>query len=172
MAEWVSAVAAFGALVAAVFAGIVAWRLYKIEDDRERQAQARQISAWISVKLDGESGPYGIELTNGSLAPVYDVTVRAKDSYGVSQPQLDLRVLPPGRFFAERVDTKYHWAYPDPAEEVGYPLRPVAKSSKWRVERITFRDSANVGWGRDAAGVLRPDANASDRFSRPRVGAD
>ncbi|WP_427885475.1 hypothetical protein ACQHIV_24535 [Kribbella sp. GL6] len=154
MAEWVSALAALGALVAAVFAGIAAWRLYKIEDDRELQAQARQVSAWISVKLDGENAPYGIEFTNGSLAPVYDVTVLANDSNGVRQDKLDLTVLPPGRYFAEKIKASYHWAYPDPVEEVGYPLRPVAKSTKWRVEQLTFRDSANVAWTRDAAGVL------------------
>ncbi|GAA3092848.1 hypothetical protein JOF29_007029 [Kribbella aluminosa] len=155
MAEWVSALAALGALVAAVFAGIAAWRLYKIEDDREQRAQARQVSAWISVKLDDQDEPYGIELTNGSLAPVYDVTIRSTNRNGVEQPALNLTVLPPGRFFAERAESKYHWDHPDPADDFSCPLRPVARTDKWQVRELIFRDSANVTWDRDAAGVLR-----------------
>jgi hypothetical protein len=161
VAEWVSAVAALGALGAAVYAGIAAWRLYRIESARDgaadaerRQLQARQVSAWVAVAVEEESvRSSGIEIINGSSAPVYDLAIQVNGETGAAQHPLTLTVLPPGRFFAAK-DPTYHWTFPDPAEAIGLSLRPVAKSTKWRVEHLKFRDSANVHWTRDADGVL------------------
>jgi hypothetical protein len=87
---WIQAGATVALLVAAVIAGVLASRIYKIESARDRRyAEERQkdqaslVSAWVerrdSALLLGEgaAGPgHFLILKNASVLPVYDVSVR------------------------------------------------------------------------------------------------
>lgn len=156
VAEWVSALATVGALIAAVYAGKVARNLFDLETKRDdavhqlqRQEQARQVSAWAVV--DPDEGTSGIEIVNSSSSPVYDVEIQATKSDGSTAPPLDLALLPPGRFYSTAGVERFYWSIPDPSDS---PLRPVSKTDGWRVQQLTFRDSANIRWTRHASGHL------------------
>jgi hypothetical protein len=133
--------------------------LYGVESRRDldaererRRGQGRQISAWVVVGV-GDNGTIketGVEIVNGSTAPVYDVEIQVNGRDGDPQPTLKLTVLPPGRFYSAKHPV-YHWTFPKPSDE---PMRPVTKKPEWRVERLSFRDSANALWARDATGML------------------
>lgn len=174
VADWVNALAAIGALGAAIYAGLVARHLYEIESNRDlaasterRREQATAISAWVSVTAE-ENYTAGVEIINVSPAPVYDVRIEVNDRNGTPLRPLTLTVLPPGRFFAS-TDDKYGWSFPNPSEAVGKPLRPVARSNNWRVQQLSFRDSADVHWARDADGTLTEVAAAATAQSPSRT---
>jgi hypothetical protein len=78
---WISAVASVGALIFAALAAIAAYRLFKVETERDsrqgdeerRARQAHAVSAWYA--LDAERRLYGCHLRNASDSPVYDVAI-------------------------------------------------------------------------------------------------
>jgi hypothetical protein len=70
------------------------------------------------------------------------------------QPRLDVTALPPSWFFVEKIPNNLHWVCLDHIEKFEAPVRPVAKSNRWRVEETTIRDSANVEWRRDVTSAL------------------
>lgn len=76
--SWISALTAVGALVAAVWAGLTAKRLYVIESHRDedqaflrRSAAAQLVSAWPAVllKSEGTTKSFGLVIFNGGSTP-------------------------------------------------------------------------------------------------------
>ncbi|MGL3198227.1 MULTISPECIES: hypothetical protein [Curtobacterium] len=162
--EGLSAVATAGALVAAVYAGLQARRLYRIESDRDEEAraaarasQATKVSAWAATRIrTGGRVLFGVVVRNSSDDPVYDVQVTC---HGFSSPRVaTLQCVPPGEYFvANTVDegSSAEWDYPKPVREVvGDPLRPFTISDAKGVDAITFRDNTGAGWHRAARGEL------------------
>lgn len=94
------------AAIAAIVAGIIAYRVYKIESGRDQQAalntrraQASQIAAWYGL---GESDKWGGFLRSRSELPVYNVVISfnhlVSDASGeiFSIYSVVMSVLPPG----------------------------------------------------------------------------
>jgi hypothetical protein len=89
--NWLTAIATWGALVAAVFAGVTAKRLYDADRERdlkaavaERSRQASQVVGWaswtnysrVALKLpEGGTSRVNLAVRNASGVPVYDVSV-------------------------------------------------------------------------------------------------
>lgn len=170
-AEWLNAWATVGALLAAVGAGFAGWMVYRIEADRDRTSaevaaasQAREVSSWAAVTLTEETiKKSGVVVMNASRSPVYEVSIRLIDQRG-DRSRLRLHVLPPGSFFTARGGKYAGWFLPDFLDSLSGTLRPVMMSDKWRVTELTFRDTANNYWRRDALGKLdgpiaRPSSN-------------
>lgn len=161
--EGLSAVATACALIAAVYAGLQARRLYGIESGRDEQAreaerkrQASQVSAWAATRIKTrERVTFGVVIRNSSDDPVYDVQV---ECHGFTTPRVpNLQCVPPGEFFVANVvedDSEAQWDYPKPRGEIRDPLRPFTISDARGVDAITFRDNTGAGWHRAARGEL------------------
>jgi hypothetical protein len=155
-------VAAFFALLA----GLVAYRLYRVESRRDNLAlklqsqrddealrwQASVCAAWYGNE-DGQGGTFveqimtgglGVYLINGSSVPIYDVLVGfhyPKDPVDeLPRGQLALQILPPGT----------HFRKPPP----GVAVTPEGDAIlNFKVD-MTFRDSTNRRWRRKTTGEL------------------
>ncbi|WP_172592125.1 hypothetical protein [Subtercola boreus] len=150
---WLAALTSVGALVAAVFAGVAAWRVARIEQQRDRRAQAVAVSAWASQHTADGRGTVGIHLLNTSGAPVTDVVVSFVDADGSPYAPLRLRILPPGSYFVQQKrSSPYKWGFPEPAAD---SLVAIMKSGTWRVDSLGFVDQGHVGWLRGSSGALR-----------------
>lgn len=164
-AEWVSAIASVGALLAAVVAGYAAWRLYRVESERDKVAawrrlseQARLVPAWIAVVVDDEGrvASTGLMVVNRAESPIFDIRISATDKESdLIRTPAKMAMLPPGRYFVARQGAPFTWAYADSADSVEGVIRPVTKTDKWRVDQLEFVDSGNVAWSRDRHGRLR-----------------
>jgi hypothetical protein len=151
--EWLAALASVGALVAAVFAGLAAWRVARIEQQRDCRAQAVAISAWATQRVVDGHPTVGIHLLNTSAAPVTDVAVGFTDADGSPYTPLRLRILPPGAYFVQQKrSSPYKWGFPEPATDA---LVAIMKSGTWRVDSLAFRDQDDAAWRRAASGTLR-----------------
>lgn len=91
IANWVTALAAVAALIAAVWAGRAAWQVHDLEAKREldrckreEQSQAASIASWVSwanqpavaTRLPGGgTSPAHLAVQNVSAVPVYNVNV-------------------------------------------------------------------------------------------------
>lgn len=162
--EGLSAIATAGALIAAVYAGFEARRLFRIESGRDKQArdaerkrQPSQVSAWAATRIKtGGRIIFGVVIRNSSDDPVYNVQV---ECHGFTTPRVPtLQCLPPGEYFVANTveeDPTAEWDYPKPIREVmGDPLRPFTISDARGVDAITFRDNTGAGWHRAARGEL------------------
>lgn len=174
LAEWISALTALGALIAAVWAAATSGKLFRIESSRDRTAaereekeQASGIASWCVKVIRGkqaESGAAnGIQVHNSSDSPVYYVEVFStysvsKDSAPVQRKPFRMDVLPPGDFVAEEHKT-YHWTFPDQKEDVDGVVRPITKNTNWRVIESRFTDSYGVRWCRNDSGLFKISVN-------------
>lgn len=161
--EGLSAVATAGALLAALYAGYQAQRLFRIElqrdeqaRDTERKRQATQVSAWAATRIKTrEHVVFGVVVRNSSADPVYDVQV---ECHGFSSPRVPtLQCVPPGEFFVANTvddDSRAEWDFPKPLREIRDPMRPFTISDERGVDAITFRDNTGAGWHRAARGEL------------------
>ncbi|MGR6092054.1 hypothetical protein ACU4IU_15940 [Brevibacterium sp. CSND-B09] len=170
LAEWVSALGAIGALIAAIWAAATSGKLFRIESSRDKHAsermekeQASGIASWcvkIIQKADGDStAANGIQVHNSTDSPVYYVEVWStysvsKDSAPVQKKPLRMDVLPPGDFVSEEHKT-YHWGFPNQKEDVKGLVRPITKNSNWRVIEVRFTDSYGVRWARNDVGLWK-----------------
>lgn len=164
-AQVIAAIAGVGALIAAMWAGLTAQRLYDIELGRDRYLQqerersdAQRVTAWVSVLRPGsDSRRNGLSLHNGSTAPIYDVTIKSTGADGRAEPDVRLHVVPPGKYFIARdPDSKYHWELAEDVAALDGHVRPVMKKLDWSVSLLLFRDAAGRSWQRDGAGNLLP----------------
>ena len=167
IADWISALAALGALVAAVWAAKVSKRLYQIEADRglvaserDEKEQASAIAAWcLSFTDDSDAETKrGLQIHNSSDAPVFDISVRStyassKNGAAEAVRALELSILPPGDYTVRRHPV-YQWDFPEERSVEGRSVRPVMNNPKWAVEEIRFTDAHGMRWSR-AGGALR-----------------
>jgi len=161
--EGLSAVATACALLAALYAGYQAQRLFRLElgrdeqtRDAERKRQATQVSAWAATRIKTrERVIFGVVVRNSSDDPIYDVQV---ECHGFSSPRVPtLQCVPPGEFFVANTfedDSKTEWDYPKPLQEIRDPMRPFTISDARGIDAVMFRDSAGAGWHRAARGEL------------------
>lgn len=162
-AEWLSALAALGALVAAVWAGMIARRLYGIERARdrarvasERRRDAALVHAWTACWFDDQGVRYdGLVISNTSSNPVFGMVVESVSYDGSQQPKLRLSLVPPGRYFVARSNEKYRWEFPELIEHLEGSLRPIMRNREWRVTRMLFQDVRGVSWIRTERGLRR-----------------
>lgn len=173
-ADWVAAVATVGALIAAVVAGRTAVQVYRMErarDDRataaELRADAVLVHSWTASWFDDEGNREdGLVISNTSENPVFDVQIKSVH-YSMGQwPILKLTVLPPGRYFVERTNTKYNWGFPNLLEQKGGVIRPIMKQRDWRVVCLSFTDVRGAAWVREE-GRLSEGSGPIDLLSAP-----
>lgn len=164
LADIVTALTAIGALFAAILGAKHAGRLFAVEakrDDanaaRERQAQARQVFAWVAARTrEGEENPYeyGVVVANASDQIIYDVEVGVLGAGGVERTPVTLRLLPPGVYYLPEKPQAYGWGFASPLRSFEREIRPVAKAKECGISGMTFRDSSNLTWARDEIGLL------------------
>jgi hypothetical protein len=165
---WLMAVTTLLALAAAVFAGMVAYALLSIEDERDlkgrrdqAEEQARKVAAWYDTweapPLFGPDAPrpalepevvQGARISNASDLPVYHVRVSFcvpvdpwqdwREGVRYTPPKVRT-VLPPGNETQE---------LPDDVRE-----QHQQSTAEWQVV-IEFTDAAGKVWRRDAQGRL------------------
>lgn len=153
--ETVSAITATLAALSAVVAGYLAWRVYRLERERERRAserlkrhQAELISAWTVVKRGADDrSSVELRVQNLGSAPVYEVTLGVQlgtvCSYAAKK-----RVVPPTGHESVAVELTEkglerwrRWA-------TG-PVRSLPPYAEF-----TFCDAAGAWWFRDTRGAL------------------
>lgn len=162
LAEWASALAAIGALIAAVWAARTSGRLFRVETQRDVQnwrreeaEQASRIAAWCVIHLKPSSGldrEDGLLIHNSSDAPVFDVEIHSiyapkQTDEPKEQAPLRLTLLPPGDYVST-THPKFHWTFPEESSNMTGAIRPVTKNDKWKVTSITFVDASGIQWVR------------------------
>lgn len=169
VAELLTAAAAVGALIAAIWAARVSRNLYRIEAARDFESgqraekeQASGIAAWCVYSRAKDVG--GILLHNSSDAPVFDVEVRSTYARKQNLPAelqapLKLSLLPPGDYVAD-ADAKFNWSFPEPRESIDDTVRPITKNSQWIVKELYFTDAHGTRWVR-VGGTLTKVAPAT-----------
>jgi hypothetical protein len=189
VATWVVAVTTLLALVAAAFAGIVAYKVLAVETrrdllaDSERiAAQAAEVAAWSGrtkaetfVSSDGPDTwqEWGAVIRNASGLPVYGLRVWFCDPADPA-PGSELRtlqwyespeltdVLPPGDAFVS------------PPREIT-KRRAAGSTERWLVA-VEFTDAVGARWLREPRGKLTPVGQADPLPARhrrePDSGAD
>ncbi len=147
---WITALAAAGALIAAIYAARNAFGLLKIEGQRDRHTveeikarQASLIDAWeerLVPETFGSLGVLVVQLVNGSPVSVFDVMVtwwnheKTQELKGITIPRLK-----PGSEFIN-VPESVHKNLIEPI-------------SNWPFI-LTFRDRAGVRWRQDFEGHI------------------
>lgn len=160
LADIVIALTAIGALIAAIIGAGHARRLFGIEAGRdnaatarETQAQASKVFAWVASRI-GESTTYGVVVVNSSEQAIYDVKARVTDAYESERYPIQLTILPPGAYYLGESPEAYGWEFASRLRSFDDEIRPVTKSRKRRILAMSFRDSSNLTWKRDAEGLL------------------
>jgi len=158
------------AVLSAVYAGIQASRLLRIEQGRDRKTelrevsvQANQVAGWIQPEVFGEIPLFGwvnLKISNPSRQPVYDVEAL------VSQGQAPLfrekyALIPPDGLINKEFskDLLSHFS-PDLTYE-SFKYDASAREAAQKVSdnfnlSFSFTDSSGVRWTRDAKGNLEP----------------
>lgn len=164
---WVSAIAAIGALVAAIVAGRTAKRIFLLELARDKDAteekkrsQATHISAWAKwTKTNvGHNLPMLI-IRNASDLPVYDVQFDLVDQLNVVLSSEHQDVLAPSEQPVELALVISADRRAGLSEAKGQSLRV----------RLSFRDSSGTAWMRETDGSLyQVVSDASARERRPQ----
>lgn len=73
-----------------------------------------------------------------------------------------LHCVPPGEYSIAYIDQRksdgrsFPWDFAKPVREICDPVRPFTASEKKRVDEISFRASAGMGWVRTARGEPTP----------------
>lgn len=170
-ADWLSAWSEFaaalftlGAVVAAVAAGVIAHRVYKIESKREGlleldrlQAQASQIAAWFEVGEvqlgPGSVSKWGARINNASQLPVYRMTIKFLhiDDAENAQPRAEVAIplIAPGSVF---VPTPHELRKDEGTSEGGMAIYLEPKNG-FKVS-IRFTDANGRLWKRGSDGSL------------------
>lgn len=161
IASVVAALGTLGALGAAIYAGVWAGRVAKVEFDRDaraesdrrdrdteaQRAQASKISAWLAQEDERHETVWHIEIGNSSDEPVYDVDLfiymHAPGAKSHEDPvyyhfHKNARVVPPG---GTKLKT---------TSDEGLRLA----DSRTRLVALAFRDATNRNWTRNEWGVL------------------
>lgn len=161
VASVVTALATAVAVSAAVWAGVSAKKLLRVEQQRDaesqmlrqrdsdstRRVQAAQVSAWW-VRSD-ESG-WGVLISNGSDQLIYDVVLVAVADEKDLRPS-ELHLIPPGQYFLapEKWPASAFPSVADPEE-----FCPIMNTEKYQIRTLEFTDSASVRWVRNRRGDL------------------
>lgn len=165
--SWIAALATVAAVVAAVWAGKTAKRLYDQEVDRDQRvidnaerAQADRVAAWMAHSNDplvpGTEGTgFGMvkrgwvcRLRNASDVPVYNVDVRIEAPGGQERGRIERSTLPP-------TSTHFDADLPD----MSHAISGTENNYRLLLARISFTDAAGRRWTRSGTGIL----TASDR---------
>lgn len=167
IASVVSALATVGALGAAIYAGLWAARVAKIEfrrdhqaDEDARRAQAVEVSAWVTWQNIGIGGyQYGaflemVVLSNGSSQPIYEFWLRVHVKVGQTWSESVAKsgpIVPPREQMKQNI------------ERFGVPMQGPSEA----LVEMWFRDAANAWWHRDQHGVLTGIAGLPAELARP-----
>lgn len=177
-AQVISALATVAALIFARGAVKEAKRLYELEQSRDktqdaekRREQASLFCAWIATEIDAQGNwkRIGILLNNASSAPVFNIKITLDNSKSETAIPLLLDTLPPGKYFCQATPattfqdfvaldsgktSKEVWAFTRDIAEFSCIFRPITLNSTRKIRTITFSDSNNHRWQRDALGKL------------------
>jgi hypothetical protein len=158
--SWIEAIATVAALSAAVYAGLHAAKLLKIEinrdrerEENERRQQASLVAAWRGVvpahpDVQGNTdGTYGPVVRNASELPIYQVNVQIL-LIGGGEMTFMAEVLPPGQWFVHYQDRGFYTTQP-------VVLNPALRAVPDYQVAVAFRDAAGNMWRRDVNGNLR-----------------
>jgi hypothetical protein len=162
-ANWVTALATLFALGAAIWAGVIAKRLYDIERQREtdraeleERGQADQFASWISWSLqpqvamdlpEGLTSP-SLALQNGAPVPVYDVVVTYFEGPQMLGEQAFPVISPTGPVA--------HYRQIKCPGVVDVLLRPRDRDTRLDLRvALIFTDAHGVRWTRDRSGTLQ-----------------
>ena len=149
-AIWITAWSTLGLFLAAVVAGIVAWRAFRAEQDRGRRSQAERIGAWTATR---SGRTFGLCLLNDSSLPVTDFEVLV--AHRMDEAEVEYyQVLPPGFFFAPSVgpvEGKYgHFGRPSPMDRDTLELEPTTvHTESSNVKYFSFVDATGQPWKRN-----------------------
>lgn len=153
------------ALVAALWSAIEAHRLRRIESDRDakqeqrdRQEQAREVSAWMSVLEDEQSKRWFLTVVNSSANPVFQARTEISARFPVLP--LDIALVPPGTTYFELPGKGKQWEWGRQLDELERAPRPLTAANVFKVSSLAFTDAAGNRWHRDDQGRLTAAATA------------
>jgi hypothetical protein len=163
VASWVMAVTTALALVAALWAGHTARKLYAIEQGRDRdreQAEERRqadlVASWVSwsglrpplALPSGRISPASLAVQNGSAVPIYDVQVTYLEADATLGCQ-SFHVISPTGSQAHYREIKCDAVLQRLDEPRGRDVRLDIRVS------IAFTDAGGTRWTRESSGQLQ-----------------
>lgn len=162
IANWVMAATTALALLAAVWAGITARKLYKIEQGRDRDReqaeerhQAQLVASWVSwsglreaLSLpSGRTSLASLAVQNGSAVPIYDVQVCYHEG-SVTLGVQPFHIISPTGSQAHYREIKCDGVL----QRLDEPRDPNVRLDL-RVS-IAFTDASGTRWARESSGQL------------------
>lgn len=152
--QLLGAVSGLFAAVAAFLSWMTAWKLNRIEAERDAK-QARAAERYQAERLavvgvecaeSDNSKKYGLLIVNGSDVPVYDVLIKAKFASGMKDnPELNLVIIPPGQFIIFRDGGG--WGVLLEKSTVRMDISVIAKGKGGKmVTCVTFSDASLRRW--------------------------
>jgi hypothetical protein len=175
LAALVSAFGAVGALIAAIVAARQANKLFQLESERDRiaeadrkqlqaakdQEQASSISAWVLLKKvpnDPERAFLVVATRNASELPIYALKLRVLGPDGKEVIAEQVAVLPPGDSPVELPQIAL----------CEYRSASDSEAMRGLAVQMTFLDASGKCWRRDADGTLHNlPSTPSPRFLPP-----
>lgn len=165
--DWITALVAVAALIAAIWATVTSRALLAVErerDDERRKldsaSQAALLSAWAvfcpNAEKSEDQRQSGVSVTNHSSAAFYDVRIQSQDHMGKTQPAIEMTIMPTGTYVILGHLT-FHWTFPLQLDEAQGPIRPITKHEKWRVTSIEMTDANGLRWRRTGGVLARLD---------------
>lgn len=170
--SWISAIGSLAAFGTAAWAGTSAWKQVKYSadqqrhrDERDEQSQASKVAAWIAAAIDKKGElEICIRYTNSSELPVYDLRIVPTNApendlqIGVVEPNDTKAKVRHEHLTAEarRIYQELLFEHWEPSNDDHKAARAIA-IAKTRVTPIviSFRDTQNIVWRREANGLLR-----------------
>jgi hypothetical protein len=160
------AIVTFLGVLAAIYAGWYARKIYIIEHDRDvdkdrddSESQARLISGWAEISRDSmaTTANFGLVAKNQNLSnqPVYDVSFFWYFD-GRNVHQNDANLIPPEQPYVWEIPTGvFSGSYVPDNRRTGVTLPEALSIIKKTRLSITFLDSNNRIWNRDEHGILK-----------------
>lgn len=155
LADWVGAVGALLAVVAAVVSWQTSEKVVKLEEKRDREresaAERRQAEHVTVVGVQCPDAPqeeqYAILVVNGSDAPIYDIRVESqKANKRGDNPPLVLAVLPPGKFVIP-AHPRFNWGSVIDQDVAHMTLNMMTKGKAGEmITHVSFVDAASRKW--------------------------
>ena len=143
------------AVVVAVAQFLADRRRRMVIEERERQEQARQLTAWVVTDPSEGARQYGVVVSNTSGSTFHDIACRVTMHGETVDTDLVLLTLPPGTYYVQHEPhSTYRWAFADLVSDYNGILRPYMKSPKYQIESITFSDNLRNRWSIDNRAVL------------------
>lgn len=125
------------------------------ENERDQRILAGSLQAWWVKEETGGGSKWGVLLSNDGAATSVFHDVHLKVDANRYTKKIDIKTVPPGRYFIQSVATDKGWEFPEAVADSS-TLRPITQAGRYSVNEIQFTDPLGTRWAWTAgSGLVR-----------------